>query len=170
MRVLKLNIHNAPPSSRNGSDLAEIDPRPYQAALDQAIGTLQRDQSLLDEAKTDLARYQKLATQNSIALQQVQDQGFVVRQDDGTVKLDQAAVATAKLNLAYCHITSPVAGRVGLRLVDPGNDITGTSSTGTPLTPNSNTASRRRRTPNVNAPTSKTSVRQSVTSSPLARR
>ena len=110
--------------------LAQIDPRPYQAALDQAIGTLQRDQGSLDEAKMDLARYQKLVTQNSIARQQAEDQTYVVHQDEGTVKLDQAALETAKLNLAYCHITSPVAGRVGLRLVDPGNYITGSSSTG----------------------------------------
>jgi len=110
--------------------LAQIDPRPYQAAVDQAIGTLQRDQGLLDEAKTDLARYEKLVTENSIARQQAEDQVYVVRQDEGTVKLDQAALETAKLNLAYCRITAPVTGRVGLRLVDPGNYITGSSSTG----------------------------------------
>jgi multidrug efflux system membrane fusion protein len=110
--------------------LAQIDPRPYQAALDQAIGTLQRDQGSLDEAKMDLARYQNLVTTNAIARQQAEDQVYVVHQNEGTVKLDQAAIETAKLNLAYCHITSPVAGRVGLRLVDPGNYITGSSSTG----------------------------------------
>jgi multidrug efflux system membrane fusion protein len=113
-----------------GQLLAEIDPRPYQAALDQAIGTLQRDQGSLDEAKMDLARYQNLVTTNAIARQQAEDQVYVVHQNEGTVKLDQAAIETAKLNLAYCHITSPVAGRVGLRLVDPGNYITGSSSTG----------------------------------------
>jgi len=110
--------------------LAQIDPRPFQAALDQAIGTLQRDQGLLDEAKMDLARYQKLVGQNSIARQQAEDQAYVVQQNEGTVRLDQAAVETAKFNLSYCRITSPVAGRVGLRLVDPGNYITGSSSTG----------------------------------------
>jgi membrane fusion protein, multidrug efflux system len=110
--------------------LAQIDPRPYQAALDQAIGTLQRDQGSLDEAKMDLARYQNLVTTNSIARQQAEDQVYVVHQNEGTVKLDQAVLETAKLNLAYCRITSPVAGRVGLRLVDPGNYITGSSSTG----------------------------------------
>jgi multidrug efflux system membrane fusion protein len=113
-----------------GQLLAQIDPRPYQAALDQATGTLQRDQGLLDEAKMDLARYQKLAEQNSIARQQAEDQSFVVRQNEGTVKLDQAAVDTAKLNLTYCRIVAPVAGRVGLRLVDAGNYITGSSSSG----------------------------------------
>src|ERR1700722_18870133 len=110
--------------------LAQIDPRPYQAALDQAIGTLQREQGSLDEAKMDLARYQNLVTTNAIARQQAEDQVYVVHQNEGTVKLDQAALETAKLNLAYCRITSPVAGRVGLRLVDPGNYITGSSSTG----------------------------------------
>src|SRR5882757_5958146 len=110
--------------------LAQIDPRPYQAALDQAIGTLQRDQGLLDEAKMDLMRFQKLVGQNSIARQQAEDQAYVVQQNEGTVRLDQAAVETAKFNLSYCRITSPVAGRVGLRLVDPGNYITGSSSTG----------------------------------------
>jgi membrane fusion protein, multidrug efflux system len=113
-----------------GELLAQIDPRPYQAALDQAIGTLQRDQGALDQAKMDLARYDKLVAQNSIARQQAEDQTYIVRQDEGTVKLDQAALDIAKLNLAYCHIASPVAGRAGLRLVDPGNYITGSSSTG----------------------------------------
>jgi membrane fusion protein, multidrug efflux system len=115
---------------QKGQLLAQIDPRPFQAVLDQALGTLQRDQGFLDEAKMDLARFQKLATQNSIARQQAEDQFYVVQQDEGTVKLDQAAVETAKLNLSYCRITSPLTGRVGLRLVDPGNYITGSSSTG----------------------------------------
>ena len=110
--------------------LAQIDPRPFQAALDQAIGTLQRDQGLLDEAKMDLVRFQKLTKLDSIARQQTEDQAYLVKQDEGTVKLDQAAVDTARLNLSYTRITAPVAGRVGLRLVDPGNFITGSSSTG----------------------------------------
>ncbi len=110
--------------------LAQIDPRPFQAVLDQAIGTLQRDQGLLDEAKMDLVRFQRLTKLDSIARQQTEDQAYLVKQDEGTVKLDQAAVDTAKLNLSYSRITSPVAGRVGLRLVDPGNYITGSSSTG----------------------------------------
>jgi membrane fusion protein, multidrug efflux system len=115
---------------QKGQVLAQIDPRPFQAALDQAIGTLQRDQGLLDEAKMDLVRFETLAKQNSIARQQAEDQAYLVKQDEGTVKLDQAAVDTARLNLSYCRITSPVAGRVGLRLVDPGNYITGSSSSG----------------------------------------
>ena len=115
---------------QKGQLLAEIDPRPFQAALDQAIGTLQRDQGLLDEAKMDLVRFQTLVKQDSIARQQAEDQAYLVKQDEGTVKLDQAAVDTARLNLSYCRITAPIDGRVGLRLVDPGNYITGSSSTG----------------------------------------
>jgi multidrug efflux system membrane fusion protein len=115
---------------QKGDVLAQIDPRPNQAALDQAIGTLQRDKGILDEAKMDLARFQKLVSQDSIARQQAEDQLYVVHQAEGTVKLDEAALETAKLNLSYCHITAPVAGRAGLRLVDPGNYITGSSSTG----------------------------------------
>jgi membrane fusion protein, multidrug efflux system len=110
--------------------LAQIDPRPYQAALDQAEGTLIHDQGLLDQAESDLARYVKLGKQDSIALQQVADQQFVVQQDKGTVKEDEAAIETAKLNLVYCHITAPITGRVGLRLVDPGNYVQTANSTG----------------------------------------
>lgn len=106
-----------------GDFLAQIDPRLYQAALDQAQGTLQRDEGILAEAKMDLARYQKLAQQNSIARQQAEDQVYVVQQGEGTVNLDKAAVETAKVNLGYTRITSPLTGRVGLRLVDPGNYV-----------------------------------------------
>jgi multidrug efflux system membrane fusion protein len=106
---------------QKGDFLAQVDPRPFQAALDQAQGTLERDQALLDEAKMDLDRFQKLVKLDSIARQQAEDQAYVVQQDEGTVKLDQAAVENAQLNLDYCHIVSPVSGRVGLRLVDPGN-------------------------------------------------
>jgi multidrug efflux system membrane fusion protein len=112
-----------------GDYLAQIDPRPYQATLDQYTGQLLRDQALLDEAKIDFARYQKLAAQNSIARQQAEDQEYVVQQDQGTVKLDQALVDNAKLNLSYCRIVSPVTGRVGLREVDPGNYIQVTNTT-----------------------------------------
>ena len=106
---------------KKGDVLAQIDPRPYQAALDQAIGQLARDQASLAEARVDLVRYQKLAEQNSIARQQAEDQVFVVQQDEGTVKLDQALVDNARLNLSYCRIVAPVGGRIGLRQVDPGN-------------------------------------------------
>ncbi len=105
-------------------------PRPYQAALDLAEGTLIHDQGLLDQAQSDLARYEKLGKQDSIAQQQVADQEFLVQQDKGTVKEDQANIETAKLNLVYCHIVAPITGRVGLRLVDPGNYVQTSSPTG----------------------------------------
>ncbi|MGO8918747.1 MAG: MdtA/MuxA family multidrug efflux RND transporter periplasmic adaptor subunit [Stellaceae bacterium] len=113
-----------------GDFLAQIDPRPYQAALDQLQGQLLRDQALLKGAQIDLARYQKLAAQNSIAQQQADDQLYLVHQDEGTVKSDEAQVENAQLNLTYCHIIAPVSGRVGLRLVDPGNYIQASSSSG----------------------------------------
>ena len=115
---------------KQGDFLAQIDPRPYQVALEQAQGTLARDQALLAQAKSDLLRYIALNRQDSIAKQQVADQQYLVQQDAGTVKVDQAAIDSAKLNLTYCHITAPVTGRVGLRLVDPGNYVQTSGSTG----------------------------------------
>jgi multidrug efflux system membrane fusion protein len=112
-----------------GDPLFLIDPRPYQAALDQAQAQLQHDQALAAEAQTDLARYQQLEAENSIARQQAEDQGFVVQQDQGTVKLDQANVETAKLNLEYAHINSPVTGIAGVLAVDPGNYVQAGSGT-----------------------------------------
>ena len=106
-----------------GDPLFLIDPRPYQAALDQAQAQLEHDQALVAEAKADLARYQQLEAENSIARQQAEDQAFVVQQDEGTVKLDQANVETAKLNLEYAHINSPVTGIAGALQVDPGNYV-----------------------------------------------
>lgn len=106
---------------KQGQELFLIDPRPFQAALDQAQAQLRRDQALLQEAQLDLKRYQTLEAQNSIAKQQAQDQAFVVEQDQGTVQLDQANVETAQLNLQYCHITSPIDGRAGALQVDVGN-------------------------------------------------
>jgi len=106
---------------KKGQLLALIDPRPYQQALLQAEGNLARDQALLDDAKLDLKRYETLLSKDSIAEQQVDTQRATVHQDEGTVKTDMAAIAAAKLNLVYCHIVSPVTGRVGLRQVDPGN-------------------------------------------------
>ncbi len=114
---------------KEGDPLFLIDPRPYQAALDQAQAQLQHDQALLKEAQTDLARYQKLVTENSIAQQEATDQAFVVQQDEGTVKLDEANVETAKLNLSYCHIDAPAAGVAGALLVDPGNYVQAGSGT-----------------------------------------
>ena len=103
--------------------LAQIDPRIYQAQLEQYQGQLVRDQALLADAKLDLARYQKLAAQDSIAFQQVDTQQATVKQDEGNVLVDQAQIDTAKVNLAYCHIESPVEGVVGIRLVDEGNYV-----------------------------------------------
>jgi multidrug efflux system membrane fusion protein len=115
---------------QKGDFLAQIDPRPYQVALEQAQGTLAKDQALLKQAQVDLARYQTLNKQDSIARQQVDDQMYLVRQYEGTVQTDQAAIDVQKLNLVYAHITAPVDGRVGLRLVDPGNYIQTAGSTG----------------------------------------
>lgn len=106
-----------------GDFLAEIDPRPYQAALDNAQGVLTRDQAQLENAKRDLARYTKLVAENSIAQQQRDTQEALVKQLTGTVASDQAQVDNAKLNLAYCHIVAPVGGRIGLRQVDVGNYV-----------------------------------------------
>jgi membrane fusion protein, multidrug efflux system len=117
---------------KQGQELFLIDPRPFQAALDQAQAQLQHDEALLEEAQLDLQRYQTLQKQNSIAAQQAQDQQFVVDQDKGTVQLDQANVEAAQLNLQYAHITSPITGRAGQLLVDLGNLVgpqTGQSST-----------------------------------------
>lgn len=111
-----------------GQPLFLIDPRPYKAVLNQARGQLAHDQAVLAEAKMDLARYQRLEAQNSIATQTEQDQVFVVGQDQGTVQLDEANVATAALNLAYCHIDAPIAGLTGALQVDLGNYVQAASS------------------------------------------
>jgi len=116
---------------RAGQVCAKIDPRPYQAAFDQYAGQLLRDQAILDEARLDLARYQKLAEQNSIARQQAEDQAYVVHQDEGTVKLDQAYVEGAKLNLDYTDITSPVDGTVVSRSITSGQTIASSFQTPT---------------------------------------
>jgi len=108
---------------KKGDFLSQIDPRIYQAQLEQFQGQLVRDQALLADAKLDLARYQKLATQDSIAFQQVDTQQATVKQDEGNVLVDQAQIDTAKVNLAYCHIESPVDGIVGIRQVDEGNYV-----------------------------------------------
>ena len=108
---------------KKGDFLAQIDPRPYEHALEQAQGTLARDQALLKQAEIDLKRYKTLLAEDSIASQQVDTQESLVDQYKGTVITDQANVGTAKLNLIYCHITAPVGGRVGLRQVDLGNYV-----------------------------------------------
>jgi len=106
---------------KQGQVLAEIDPRPFQAALDQAKGQLARDEASLANAKIDLARYQALWKQNAVSQQTLQTQIATVGTDQGTVKADQAAVESAAINLGFTKIISPVPGRVGLRQVDPGN-------------------------------------------------
>jgi membrane fusion protein, multidrug efflux system len=113
-----------------GDFLAQIDPRPYQVALEQAQGQLAKDQAALANAKVDLARYEKLVAQNSIATQTLDTQRATVAQDIGVVQTDQAQVDAQKLNLIYCRIVSPVTGRVGLRQVDAGNYIQTSSTTG----------------------------------------
>ncbi len=115
---------------KKGDFLAQIDPRPYQLLQAQFEGQLAHDQGLLAQSQIDLARYQKLAEQNSIARQQYEDQVYIVQQNQGTVKLDQAQIDQQKLNVIYCRIVSPVTGRIGLRLVEPGNYIQTTNSTG----------------------------------------
>ena len=115
---------------KKGDFLAQIDPRPYEAALAQAQGQLAKDTALLGQAQGDLTRFQQLAKQDSIAMQQVADQEALVAQDRAAIATDQAMVKTAQLNVAYTHIVSPVTGRVGLRLVDPGNYLQPSDTTG----------------------------------------
>ncbi|WP_051248894.1 MdtA/MuxA family multidrug efflux RND transporter periplasmic adaptor subunit [Inquilinus limosus] len=108
---------------KKGNFLAQIDPRPYQVALEQDEGQLARDQAALAQAQADLARDQQMLKQNAVSRQQVDDQAFLVQQDQGTVQSDQAQVDAQKLNLQYARITAPIDGRVGLRQVDPGNYV-----------------------------------------------
>jgi multidrug efflux system membrane fusion protein len=115
---------------KKGDLLAEIDPRPYQVQLDQAQGQLLHDQALLKNAHVDLDRYKILLNQQAIPEQQYATQEALVTQYEGTIKTDQAAIDSAKLNLTYSRITAPIDGRVGLRLVDPGNIVHATDTTG----------------------------------------
>jgi multidrug efflux system membrane fusion protein len=115
---------------RQGDLLAEIDPRPFQAQLAQFEGQLARDQALLDNARVDLQRFRVLWSQNSIAKQMLDTQASLVRQDEGAVKMDQGLIEGVKVQLMYCRITAPISGRVGLRLVDPGNFVQTTDTTG----------------------------------------
>jgi membrane fusion protein, multidrug efflux system len=113
-----------------GDLLAEVDPRPFQVQLEQAQGQMARDQALLANARIDLERYRGLLKQDSIAEQQVAAQASLVRQYEGTVKLDQAQIDSAKLQLVYARITAPISGRLGLRLVDPGNVVHASDASG----------------------------------------
>jgi len=108
---------------KEGDLLAEIDPRSYQAQLLQFEGQMARDQALLANARIDLERYRTLYAQDSIAKQQVDTQEALVRQYEGTVKIDQGQIDNARLQLTYSRITAPITGRLGLRLVDPGNIV-----------------------------------------------
>ena len=115
---------------KEGDLLAEIDPRPFQVQLAQAEGQLARDTALLKNAQIDLERYKTLWSQDSIAKQQVDAQEALVRQYEGTVKVDEGQVADAKLQLSYAKVTAPASGRVGLRQVDPGNIVHASDATG----------------------------------------
>jgi multidrug efflux system membrane fusion protein len=113
-----------------GQALAQIDPRPFQLALEQAEGNLARDEAQLVAARVTLTRDRTLLGQDSIAQQDVDTQEATVKQLEGTVVTDRAAIGTAKLNLGWSRITAPVAGRVGLRAVDPGNSVATTDTNG----------------------------------------
>ena len=115
---------------KKGDLLVEIDSRPFQLALAQAQGAFQRDEALLQNAELDLKRFQDLAKTNAIPRQQLDTQTSLVLQDRGNVISDQAQIETQQLNIAYCHIVAPVDGRVGLRLVDEGNYVTPSLTTG----------------------------------------
>jgi multidrug efflux system membrane fusion protein len=108
---------------KKGDSLVDIDPRPYQATLLQAQGALERDANVLAQARMDLERYRVAWNRNAIAKQILDDQEKLVLQDDGTVKNDQGIVQFDQVQVDFCHITAPIAGRVGLRLVDPGNVV-----------------------------------------------
>ena len=115
---------------KENDPLIDIDPRPYQVQLDQAEGQLAHDQALLKNAHVDLDRYKILLKQEAIPEQTYATQEALVTQYEGTIKTDQAAVENAKLQLVYAHITSPITGRIGLRLVDPGNVVHATDANG----------------------------------------
>jgi membrane fusion protein, multidrug efflux system len=114
---------------RKGDPLVDIDSRPFEAQLQQAQGVLERDQNVLAQARMDLERYKLAWSKNAISRQLLEDQGKAVAQDEGTVKNDEGNVEFQKVQLSYCHIVSPLNGKVGLRLVDPGNLVTANSTT-----------------------------------------
>jgi multidrug efflux system membrane fusion protein len=115
---------------QQGQVLAQIDPRPFQVQLAQAEGTLAKDQALLANARLDFERYTTLLAQDAIPKQQLDTQKATVGQLEGTVKQDQAAIDNAKLQITYSQITAPISGRIGLRLVDPGNIVRAASAAG----------------------------------------
>jgi multidrug efflux system membrane fusion protein len=113
-----------------GDLLVDIDPRPYEVQLEQAQGQLIHDQALLKNANLDLDRYKTLMKQDAIPQQQLDTQAALVTQYEGTIKTDQSQIDSAKLNLVYCHITAPITGLIGLRLVDPGNIVHASDANG----------------------------------------
>ena len=114
---------------QKGDALIDIDPRPYQAQLMQAEGALERDTNVLAQAQMDLDRYRTAWSRNGINKQLLDDQEKIVLQDQGTVKNDQGTVNYDRVQLSYCHISTPIAGRIGLRLVDPGNVVQASAGT-----------------------------------------
>jgi membrane fusion protein, multidrug efflux system len=116
---------------QKGQRLIQIDPRPYAAQVLAAEGALERDTNVLAQAKMDLTRYQEAWAKNAVARQTLEDQEKLVLQEEGTVKADQGTLQADQVNLTFCDITAPISGKVGLRLVDPGNVVT--SSSATPL-------------------------------------
>lgn len=128
-RVLSVNYKEGQ-LVRQGQSLVEIDPRPIQAQLQQAQGTLARDKATLEQARVNLKRYQDAYAQKAVSEQTVFDQAATVKQEEGAVMNDEGSVSYYKVQLSYCHIVAPITGRIGLRLVDPGNTIfSGSSST-----------------------------------------
>jgi multidrug efflux system membrane fusion protein len=121
-QLVSLHFHDGQ-LVRAGDPLAEIDPRPFQVQLMQAQGVRSKDEAVLQNARVDLKRYQVLAQQDAIPRQQLDTQVAAVRQAEATLQSDQAQIESAKLNLTYSHITAPISGRVGLRMVDPGNMV-----------------------------------------------
>jgi membrane fusion protein, multidrug efflux system len=115
---------------KKGDTLAEIDPRPYQAQLTQYEGQLIRDQATLDNARIDQGRYETLIKTDAVTEQQLATQIATVKSDEGIVKNDQGLIQAVEVNLIYCHITAPITGRIGLRLVDPGNFVQTSDTTG----------------------------------------
>ena len=120
---------------KKGDPLVDIDVRQYEATLLQAQGTLERDQSLLAQSKMDLERYQAAWARNAVAKQTLDDQEKLVLQYEGSVKNDQGAVQYDQIQVEYCHITAPISGRVGLRLVDPGNLVTAGANSSSSVNP-----------------------------------